>query len=348
MSSKNENAKGSPAEDNETGDSAGGTDARDEAEKLRRQARDLGDVGELEGAEHYLEQALALFREVGDRGEQAEVQRSLGMLALARKDPNAALERFKEAFGLHLAAGDRENIAHDLGYLAHASTASKGHARAVLYVETALALHRSSGNETAILLDLAAQGEAILALVGQLPAGLACLHQAIRYGEKVEFPRLAELRLRYESIMGQLGDNFPDKAAELERAFEVEAEDIRMEGVHSLLANPELSVSFFDDQYLVASALDDAGGVFSSLGSQSQCLAEAGHVRGGVAALTLAEEALKDLPPSADKMVREALQDWRASLEDAADEKDLAALRAEVSGDAEEIRREAVSSVARR
>lgn len=324
-------------------------DASEKAASLRRQAQDLGDVGELESAKRCLEEALAVYEQAGSSEDAADVHRSLGMLALASSNPDEAQGCFLEALELDLRARNAGNISHDLGYLGHARSAANDHARSVLYIETALALHRSAGNETAILLDLIAQGESLLMLDGQLPAAVACLRQAIMYGEKVEFPRLAEIRLRYESIMGQLSDRFPEQATELERSLEVEAEDLRLEGVHAQLGDATLAVSFFEDQFRIASALDDAGGVFSSLGSQSHSLAEAGELRGGVAALMLAARAAEDLPPAARQMVDTALRDWGSSLlAQTSDTGDLVALRKEVSSDTERIRAEAVASVLRR
>ncbi len=74
--------------------------------------------GDHERAAPLCDQALALFRELGDQDGEALALGGQGMVGLYRHDLDLATTRFEEALALYRALGNKWGIAIMLGYIA--------------------------------------------------------------------------------------------------------------------------------------------------------------------------------------------------------------------------------------
>jgi predicted ATPase/class 3 adenylate cyclase len=104
-------------------------------------------LGDLETARGYGEEALAIFRELGDTGSVGQALASLGVVATTQGDVEKAQRLGDESIPLLRAAGDRltlASVANNLGYLA---MGQGDHGRARPLLEESLALYRELERE---------------------------------------------------------------------------------------------------------------------------------------------------------------------------------------------------------
>ncbi len=91
------------------------------------------------------EEALALFRRIGDVLGEANCIKSLGDIASARSDHETAVKRFEEALALYRRIGDVLGEANCIQSLGDIARARSDHETAVKRFEEALALYRRIG-----------------------------------------------------------------------------------------------------------------------------------------------------------------------------------------------------------
>lgn len=215
----------------------------------------------------------------------------------------------------HLTSRDAKNAADDYGYLGRAAMKANLHDRAILFFESALILHRVIDNPWGEFLDLQSQGEAFLVQRDKIPAALACFALALQIGRSLDVPEADDVEARYEVILRQIEANVPDQ--NLRESIGLKAEDIRAEALGSMLDSPSLAVAFFEDQMKIAGLIEDDLGIFSSLGSQSQVLAEAGERSGSIACFLLTRELIPQIPQEHLSDAHEMVEQWRKGIEDA-------------------------------
>ena len=159
------------------------------------------------------EQALALFRELGDRRGEAAALRVLGMSARRRGDLDTADTHLEASLAICRAEGDRHGAAMALVNLGIRAQERRQYGRAVAHLEEALALFRAIGEtrrvaRTLMRLGIVAQArgdyERAVALCGEGLAAFAALGFQPGIGDCLE--TFAELAL----ATGQ-----PERAARL-------------------------------------------------------------------------------------------------------------------------------------
>ena len=121
-------------------------DIRGEANCIAR----LGDISlarsDNEAARERYEKALALYRRVGDTRGEAHCIRSVGDLALACSDHESARSRYEEALRLYIGVGDIRGQANCILRLGDLALACSDHERAHTCYGQALPLYRRVGN----------------------------------------------------------------------------------------------------------------------------------------------------------------------------------------------------------
>lgn len=103
------------------------------------------DQSEYVTATQYLEEALVIFRELGNKWEIANSLSGLGELALKRGDLLAARTYLYESMQTNLTLGDRRAIAYLLEYFAGLASEEGQPVRAVRLVGAAAALRQEIG-----------------------------------------------------------------------------------------------------------------------------------------------------------------------------------------------------------
>jgi len=255
------------------------------------------------------------------------------------------LEQHLEALQASLSSGDPKGVAEGLGNLGRAASAAGRRGRAVLYFETALTLHRAIGDGWGTFLDLLTQGEELLGMPNQLVTALACYTLAHEAAIAIDAPEAEKVKLRVESVIGQISDKLPEQGEQLRKVLAEDAEMLRAQGVQLLLDQGPLAAAFFDDQLSVARLMGDAGGVFLSLGSQAKVLTDGEELAGALAALQLAEAASKTVQGLSKDDIKGMLAEWKQGLEEAATSRGTttAALREEVREGLEAARADAMA-----
>jgi predicted ATPase/DNA-binding SARP family transcriptional activator len=110
--------------------------------------------GDLEAARAFLEQGLAIWREMGDRRGIATVLNNLGNLLRRLGDHEAARAMYEESLALHRELGDRPRIAFLSSHLGIVATGQKEYGVAQALLSESLVLHREMKDKTGIALSL--------------------------------------------------------------------------------------------------------------------------------------------------------------------------------------------------
>ncbi|MFN8594454.1 MAG: tetratricopeptide repeat protein [Thermomicrobiales bacterium] len=177
--------------------------------------------GDIASAVASHEEALALWREAGDRRGQARTRENLGLIALHdRGDATSAQEHFAAALALYRDDGDRQGIASALRNLGDAALSEERFSEAVDLFAEALPVARQLANTRGIA--------AILTSLGALAFFQDDPRQAIRYYEE-SLPlwrQLADVS-GTALVLGNLGEAL-DHAGESARACSLYEESLAL------------------------------------------------------------------------------------------------------------------------
>jgi tetratricopeptide (TPR) repeat protein len=177
----------------------------------------LGKAAEHESkwteAQRYFEQALSLYRELGDRLGEANTIRNLGDVALAQGRYEEAAGRYEEALALYCQIGAWLGEAHAIDSLGEVARAQERYEEAAGRYEEALALYRQIGdrlgeaNAIKGLGDVARLEDRYEEAAGRYEHALALYRQlGFRLGEANAIKGLgdvARLEDRYEEAAGR-------------------------------------------------------------------------------------------------------------------------------------------------
>jgi tetratricopeptide (TPR) repeat protein len=145
------------------------------------------DLGQVERAIEYLEQALAIARDIGDRSLEGN---QLGNLGNAYKDMGQvkrAIEYLEQALAIAREIGDRSSEGNQLGNLGIAYHALGQVERTIEHLEQALAIARDIGDRGNEGICLGNLGEIYVGL-GQADRARECLERALVILEEVKSP----------------------------------------------------------------------------------------------------------------------------------------------------------------
>lgn len=162
-------------------------------------------LGQHGVAVRYLEQALIIGKEIGDRGMESQTCHHLGQIYFDQKQYERAKASLEHALSIRQELGDRHGEGRTLNGLGKVYDALQKTERAQACYEKALAI--ANGIE-----DQWGKGTALLN-IGMLSlkrscydSALACYLLADRYFKALESPELEEARMRLRNLRKSVGD----------------------------------------------------------------------------------------------------------------------------------------------
>jgi tetratricopeptide (TPR) repeat protein len=147
----------------------------------------------------HLEQALALFTQLGDQLGQAETHLILSWVLDGQDRPDDALHRAEQALSLYLAAGHRTGQANALNDIGWYYSKLGDHHRALTLGEQALALQRELGDRRGQAYTFDSLGYAHHHL-GRYQDAAACYQQALDFNDELRDRQLQA------AVLDHLGD----------------------------------------------------------------------------------------------------------------------------------------------
>lgn len=132
------------------------------ADKLLQRALQARREHRLADAERDLVEAVALYRESGDRAELARALAALGQIERDQRRVDDALRHYEEAVALYRAEGDPLPIAHTVRHVADIQREAGRHKLAERHYEESLKLYRSEAGTAPLDLANAIRGLALL------------------------------------------------------------------------------------------------------------------------------------------------------------------------------------------
>jgi tetratricopeptide (TPR) repeat protein len=132
------------------------------SDKLLQQALQARREHRFVDAERDLVEAVALYRESGNRAELARALAALGQVEDDQRRVDDALRHYEEALALYRAEGDPLPIAHTVRHVADIHREAERHKLAEPYYQESLKLYRGEPNTAPLDLANAIRGFALL------------------------------------------------------------------------------------------------------------------------------------------------------------------------------------------
>ena len=149
--------------------------------KLANAATEEGDYQTTSG---FLEEALAIWRELGDQHGTARALISLGHAALRAGDSRQANARLEEALALSRELGDTRSMGFELSGLSEAALRQHDYARAARLGEESLALRRQLSNKWGVGVSLGTLGWVAMRQ-GDLPRAMAQWRESLDVRQEI-------------------------------------------------------------------------------------------------------------------------------------------------------------------
>ena len=180
-------------------------------------------LGQTPRAIEFFEQALAIYREVGERTGEATALNSLGSGRLALGDARSAIEHYEQALAIYREVGNRIGEANALNSIGTGYNALGEAREAIGYFEQALDIYREAGIPTGEANAVYSLGNGYIAL-GEVRRAIGYYEQAL------EVYRETRDRGGQATALNSLGSGYAD-LGQLRRAigFYDEALDIYRE-----------------------------------------------------------------------------------------------------------------------
>jgi len=191
---------------------AAGEDPAARAQSLRNLGAALATIGEAERAQELLDQALSLFRAVGDRLGEADTLRAIGDVHNFRKQIDDALAAYEQALSLFRAVGSRLGEANTLQAIGHVHNFRDKYDDALAAYDQALSLFRAVGSRLGEANTLQAIGH-VLRFRDKYDDALAAYDQALslfravgdRLGEANTLQAIGDLYLEQDRVEQAFG-----------------------------------------------------------------------------------------------------------------------------------------------
>jgi tetratricopeptide (TPR) repeat protein len=291
---------------------------------VARHLNELGlayyELGESRRAIEFYEQALGIYREIGDRQGEGSTLGNLGLTYVALSEQRRAIESFEQHLAIANEVGDRRGEANALGNLGIAYKNLGEPHRSIELYEQALGIDREIGNrygEGATLIDL---GNAYYELDDPHRA-IEFYEQALAINREIgdrrnEGNTLGNLGLAYAAL-GELHQaiEFYEKALVIDRAMgDRLGEGITLSNlgeVYMDLGATSRAIELYEEALSIAHEISDKLGEGDALWNMSLVLDKLGDRAQAIAHAEVALRIFEQIEnPNAEK-VRKKLAEWR-------------------------------------
>jgi CHAT domain-containing protein/Tfp pilus assembly protein PilF len=209
---------------------------QNEADRLYQQGVQQFNISQYQAALESWQAALAIYREIGNRGGEGDTLNVLGLLFRIAGQPQTAIDLHQQALDIAREIGDRAGEGRALGNLGNAYADLGQYNRAINFHEQDLAIAREIG-------DRAGEGRAL----GNL---------GIAYDSLGQFERAIDLYEQRLAIAREIGD----------RAGEGRALG-NLGVVYASLGQFERAIDFFEQALVIAREIGNRAGEGSALGN---------------------------------------------------------------------------------
>jgi tetratricopeptide (TPR) repeat protein len=196
---------------------------RDEAAALTNLGSTYALFGDMQSVIGYFEQALEIAGEIGNRGGVAAVLGNLGNVYLYKKDALRAVSYYEQSLAIKREIGDRHGEGDDLRNLAIAYAELGEVSREVSYLEQALAIARGIGDRRSEVGALGRLGVAYTRL-GNLPGAIMRLEQSLEIAREIGDRRGEGLALGDLGIVYQKGKDIAQAIGYHEQSLAINRE----------------------------------------------------------------------------------------------------------------------------
>lgn len=159
-------------------------------------------LGDARKAIEFYEQQSKIVREIGDRRGEGNALGNLGSAYMDLGDTRKAIDFYEQQLLIAREVGDRHGEGNALGNLGNAYSASGDARKAVEYCEQALVIDRETGDRRGEGTDLFNSGLALDCLGGRVNATVS-LEAALKIYEAIEDPKAAEVRAKLDEWRAQ-------------------------------------------------------------------------------------------------------------------------------------------------
>jgi CHAT domain-containing protein len=181
----------------------------------------LGDYGATLG---YYEQALVIYRDIGNRTGEADTLNAIGNMQESLQDYRAALGYHEQALAIYRDIGNRTGEADTLNAIGNMQESLQDYRAALSYYEQALAIYRDIGNRTGEALALRGISLAYLAQ-SQPELAILFFKQAVTTYEAIRKdnqPLSSDLQAAYTTTVAGTYRILADLLLQQDRIFEAQ------------------------------------------------------------------------------------------------------------------------------
>jgi CHAT domain-containing protein/lipopolysaccharide biosynthesis regulator YciM len=247
-----------------------------EADRLYQQGVQQFNTSQYQAALESWQVALAIYREMGNRGGEGATLNALGLLFRIAGQPQTAIDLHQQALDIAREIGDRAGEGRALGNLGVAYSSLGQYERAIDFHEQHLAIAREIGNRAGEGAALGNLGNAYDSL-GQYERAIDFHQQSLEVARDIgnqigEGAALGNLGIAYQNL-GQYDRaiDFHEQALALFRELGGRAEEGTVLGnlgiVHHNLGQYERAIELYEQALEIAREIGDRAGEGISLGS---------------------------------------------------------------------------------
>jgi CHAT domain-containing protein/Tfp pilus assembly protein PilF len=188
------------------------TDRKAEADRLLQQGNEQYQNGRFAEVVQSMQQALTIYREIGDRTGESLTLKNLGLVYSRLGDYSRSLDYYQQALVINQQIGDKAGEATVLNSLGSVYSNLGEYSRSLEYYQQALPLNQAVGDKLGEATILRNIGE-VYRLLGEYPQAIKFLQEALTLRLEIK-DRAGE-----GSILGSIGAVYRD-LGQYERAFE--------------------------------------------------------------------------------------------------------------------------------
>jgi CHAT domain-containing protein/Flp pilus assembly protein TadD len=236
------------------------TERKAEADRLLQQGIEQYKTSQFQAATQSWQQALAIYREIGNRQGEANSLTGIGVAYSALGQYQQAIELYQQSLAIQQTIGDRSGEANSLGNLGNAYSALGQYQKAIELYQQSLAIQQAIGDSPNGDSFASRSGEAnSLSHLGNAYSALGQYQQAIEfYQQSLAIARTSGDRSREASSLNNLGIAY-DSLGQYQKAIDFYRQSLAIARISG-------------DRQVEANSLGNLGNTYDSLGQYQRAI----------------------------------------------------------------------------